>query len=329
MRLCFWGLKRATGEPERVVHFTLPPGSAVFLRMLPGFESFDERFHVLRCVKHGTGCKDAPKAFSLKLASVTRDPKIGLKPISTDPECEVKHRNGRLVLIIAKHVDDIKIAGEEAEVQLLLKALEEKFGKIDRNDNDFTCVGIHHHRDSSGNITLDQNEYISAMNPIKHPDLVGSDAEADCSEAVTRLFWSLLGTVAYTLLTQHWIAVYVVALQRTTHCPKYEYVRKLNSLLRVLQKQKVTIIYPHMECARHIMTFSDASFCKETELKGYGMRGTVVLRLGTQAGTAVCHLLDAASLPKFETCHPIHFFSRNFSCSRFNRLPDSNHNSFR
>lgn len=49
-------MSMATGEEERVVHFTLPPGAATFLRMLPGFEQYDERHHVLRCVKTGTGC---------------------------------------------------------------------------------------------------------------------------------------------------------------------------------------------------------------------------------------------------------------------------------
>jgi hypothetical protein len=58
-------------------------------------------------------------------------------------------------------------------VQALLQALEHTFGKIDRNDNDFTCVGIRHFRDRSGSITLDQHEYIKSMNPIRHPDLVG------------------------------------------------------------------------------------------------------------------------------------------------------------
>ena len=73
----------------------------------------------------------------MKLASVTRQPKIGLKPLSADPECEVKHVNGKLVLILVKHVDDLKIAGEEKEVQLLLKSLGEVFGKSDRNNNGF------------------------------------------------------------------------------------------------------------------------------------------------------------------------------------------------
>ena len=287
----------ATGEKERVVHFTLPPGAAVFLRMSPGFESYNERFHVLKCVKPGTGCKDAPRAFSIKLASVTRDPKVGLKPLSGDPETEVKHVNGRLVLIICKHVDDLKIAGVESEVQNLILSLEKVFGKIDRNDGDFTCVGIHHSRKPDGSIELDQDEYISSMKPIIHADLTSRAPEELCSEPVMRLYWSLLGAVAYTLLTQHWIAVYVIALQRVTHKPQNQHVRKLNSLLKVLQKQKIKIVYPNMSCSRHIMTFSDASFCKETESKGYGMRGTVILRLGcnTNGVEECCHLLDATS----------------------------------
>eukprot|EP00435_Cladocopium_sp_Y103_P042058 s696_g11.t1 len=213
-------LSRVTGQDERVVHFTLPTGSAQILRMLPGYESYDERYHVLRCLKPGTGCKDAPRAFSLKLASVTRNPKIGLKPLSADPECEVKHVNGKLVLILGKHVDDLKIAGEESEVQLLLQALETTFGRSDRHDNNFTCVGIRHARDKSGTIVLDQNEYIAALKTLHHPDITGKPSDELCSEAVKKLFWSLLGAVAYTLLTQHWIAIYIIALQRQTHKPQ-------------------------------------------------------------------------------------------------------------
>ena len=65
-----------TGEEERDVCFTLPPSAVPFLRQLEGFENFDERQEVLRCVKPGTGCKDAPRAFSMKLAEYTRSEKI-------------------------------------------------------------------------------------------------------------------------------------------------------------------------------------------------------------------------------------------------------------
>ena len=48
-------LAEATGEKERLVCFTLPPGSAQLLRRIKGFEEFDESMHVLRCPKAGTG----------------------------------------------------------------------------------------------------------------------------------------------------------------------------------------------------------------------------------------------------------------------------------
>eukprot|EP00438_Fugacium_kawagutii_P025194 Skav218080 [mRNA] locus=scaffold3382:13254:23272:- [translate_table: standard] len=293
--LTYEELSQLTGQEERIVHFTLPHGSAAILRRIPGYENYDERYHVLRCVKPGTGCKDAPRAFNLKLAGVTRSPKIGLKPLSADPECEVKHKGGKLVLILVKHVDDIKIAGEEEEVQLLLKALEETFGHSDRNDNNFTCVGIHHVRKADGTISLDQDEYISALKQIQHPDITGRPQEELCTETVKRLYWSLLGAVAYTLLTQHWLAIYIIALQRQTHKPQYQHIRKLNSWVKALQKHKIKVIYPGMKCSKHIIAYSDASFCKETESKGYGVRGSVFIRCGTQGGNEVCHVIDASS----------------------------------
>ena len=288
-------LAEATGQAERVVHFTPPPGSAQLLRNLPEFANYDERYHVLKCLRPGTGCKDAPRAFSMKLSKATRAPEVGLKPLAADPECEVKHRNGKLVLILVKHVDDLKIAGEESEVQNLLSALEKIFGPSERNNNNFTCVGIKHTRDPDGTITLDQDEYISALKPIQHPDLVGRPLNEACTDVVTHLYWSLLGAVAYTMLTQHWVNVYIIALQRQTHNPQYQHIRKLNSLLRILQKQKAKIVYPSMQCSSHILAYSDASFCKESESKGYGVRGTVILRVGKRDGVERCHLLDASS----------------------------------
>ena len=93
-------LAEATGEEERIVCFTLPPGSAALLRQIPGFEHFDETKHCLQCTKPGTGTKDAPRAFSMKLRKTTRA--IGLQSTSFDLEFEVKKD-----LLTAKHVDDI------------------------------------------------------------------------------------------------------------------------------------------------------------------------------------------------------------------------------
>ena len=85
-------LQELTGEAPREVCFTLPRGMAEILRTIKGFEQYDERIHCLQCDKPGTGSKDAPRAFSMKLATVTRSAKVGLRPTTFDAELEVKHR---------------------------------------------------------------------------------------------------------------------------------------------------------------------------------------------------------------------------------------------
>jgi hypothetical protein len=107
--LTYKELAEATGEHERIVCFKLPPGSAAILRRFPGFEDYDETIHCLWCVKPGTGTKDAPRAFSLKLRKTTVA--IGLKPTSFDPEFEVKENS-----LTAKHVDDVNMTGNDNEI---------------------------------------------------------------------------------------------------------------------------------------------------------------------------------------------------------------------
>eukprot|EP00959_Pyramimonas_sp_CCMP1952_P394975 8275418-Pyramimonas_sp.AAC.1 len=89
-------LAEATGEKERVVCFTLPPGSATLLRSLPGFEHYDESKHCLQCLMPGTGTKDAPRAFPLKLRRTTRG--FGLRPASCEEEFETSSK-----LLTAEH----------------------------------------------------------------------------------------------------------------------------------------------------------------------------------------------------------------------------------
>ena len=141
-------LHQLTGEAPREVCFTLPKGMAEMIRQLPGYEDYDERYHCLKCDKPGTGAKDAPRAFSIKLATVTRSKLVGLRPTTFDQELEVKHAvvNNRKqpVLLIAKHVDDIKIAGTKKEVSLLMSELERVFGKLTAHHDEFTNCGVHH-----------------------------------------------------------------------------------------------------------------------------------------------------------------------------------------
>ncbi|CAE8594372.1 unnamed protein product [Polarella glacialis] len=283
-----------TGEAERTVHFTLPPGSAAVLRLIPGYEDFDERSEVLRCIKPGTGTKDAPRAFSLKLASVTQSPACRMVPTTMDREFEVRHDDGRLVAMQVKHVDDVKMGGETAIVHDIIAKLEVVFGKLAYHKQEFTNCGVHHVQHADGSVEMDQDEYVKALIPIQHESLIGASPEAELGPELTAKFWSLLGALAYALMTQHWLAVYVISLQRVTHKPLIIHVRRLNALIRVVQKTPAHILFRAMNCQRQVEAHSDSGFSKEQE-KGYGIRGANIMRKGVErcSGDVVYHLVES------------------------------------
>ena len=129
--------------------------------------------------------------------------------------------------MIAKHVDDIKVTGEPKEVKLLMTELEKVFGKLTVTENEFTNCGVRHIKHKDGRITMDQDEYIKALIPIERKELKGTNADTKASEELISLYRSLLGAVAYTQLTQHQVACYIVALQRVACKLTIGDVRKL------------------------------------------------------------------------------------------------------
>ena len=86
---------------------------------------------MLLALKASTGTVGAPRAFSLKLAKVTRGPPYHLKPLSRDHEMEVSHDSGgNLKLAIGKHIDDLKCIGLPKDIVCFRQCLEKVFGKL-------------------------------------------------------------------------------------------------------------------------------------------------------------------------------------------------------
>jgi len=217
-----------------------------------------------------------------------------MTPTTIDRELEIRHNKDMdLECLLGKHVDDIKLTGPELIVMEVVRGIEAVFGKLTFNKNQFTNTGVRHNRIPNGTIIIDQDEYITALKPINHHSMTGAKGEDDVTPPLKELFWSLLGALAFTLLTQHWIAVYVVSLQRRTQSPQYIHVRRLNALVRILQRSPAKITYTNMTCDRHIEVHSDSGFSKEQE-SGYGIRGANFMRRGTTTdGKKVWHLLDS------------------------------------
>jgi hypothetical protein len=277
-------LSKITGEPPREVNFYLPPGSVGLLSKLPGFEGFDPSTEVCHCDEPGTGLVDAPRAFSIKLASVTKD-KCGLLPTTVDGELCLEHHNGELVCMLAKHVDDLKIIGPKATVLWIVKELEAVIGPLKLDWNAFTNCGVRHIQDViTKEISLDQIEYISALKPIQHADLVRASSDALVSDPVQLLYMSLLGAVAFCALTRVDACVFIVALQRQSGKATALHVKRLNTLTRWLQRTPMKLMYKRFTSSRtHIQSVSDAAFRKEDD-DAHALKGAVFLRVDDPQG---------------------------------------------
>jgi hypothetical protein len=135
------------------------------------------------------------------------------------------------------------------------------------------------------------------MRPIVSQELTGTAAEKEATKLVTDLFVSLRGALAYTTLTQAWIQVYIVALQRVQQPTNLE-VRRLNAIVRKLQKDPQKLIFVSMKCCKLADLHTDSGYRRvETveDEKGMGMRGLCLLRRGERTdrkGSAV-HLLES------------------------------------
>ena len=92
---------------------------------------------------------------------------------------------------------------------------------------------------------LDQDEYIATLRQISSPELTGEAPDKLATKSVADQFVSLRGALAYTLITQAWIMVYVVSLQRITE-PTNLHVRKLNAVVSKLQHTPRKIVFRAM-----------------------------------------------------------------------------------
>ena len=284
-------LAEATGEPLREVNFYLPSYCYEFLRKLPGWEDFDPKTEVIHCVKPGTGCNDAPRCFSLKLSKVTRD-LCKMQPCTTDGEICLLHTDyqGKKVLkaMMCKHVDDLKLAGQRETIIQILKQIETVFGQLKIDWNSFTNCGVRHTQDpQTKEVKLDQDEYIKGIKTCISSEITRGASEVKAGPELHAQYWSVLGAIAYAVLTRPDIAVFVSALQRWSHAPAIIHCKRLNAVVRWTQRNPRGICYRSLDggssrptgstVPTHLRQISDAAFKKE-DTSGHSMRGACWVR---------------------------------------------------
>ena len=70
-----------------------------------------------------------------------------MKSSQVDGELCMRHVQGRLVAVLTKHVDDLKLTGEPNAVKNILAELQKVFGELKVEWHTFTNCGVRHIQD--------------------------------------------------------------------------------------------------------------------------------------------------------------------------------------
>ena len=124
-----------------------------------------------------------------------------------------------------------------------------------------------------------------------HDALMGTAAcssgqpEADAAVELKGQYMSVLGALAYLMVTRIDLAVYVAALQRAAHAPTVAHAKRLNVLVRYVQRTPVDLAYRKLHGPVELLVISDSSFKRETDT-GHAMKGyLIVLHSSTTSGS--------------------------------------------
>ncbi len=202
-------------------------------------------------------------------------------------------------MVLSTHVDDLKGAGKAEEREALLKALELKFGKLKISLNTFENVGVMHEQDKqSKQVRLHQDHYVRQLRPMSLDEVAMVDDDDDASPAFKATFLSIVGGLAWCLLTCPAVAVYVSYLQRQMKEPKVKHLRDANRVVRWLQKTPQGIVYVQLPLPVILMVATDSAYTAG-EFEGLSLRGMMLMLVST-AGDAnpggQCQLIDYFAL---------------------------------
>ena len=81
-----------------------------------------------------------------------------------------------------------------------------------------------------------QQEYIQGIKLCVHDSISKGKQEEKACPDLHHQYWSVLGAIAYSVLTRPDVAVFVSALQRWSHEPNIIHVKRLNAVVRWAQR---------------------------------------------------------------------------------------------
>ena len=199
----------------------------------------------------------------------------GLKPVQTDIQLFVKHRNERLVLLMSVHVDDLKMTGETAKIESIIKLLTEHFDELKLEKDNFEHLGLRHELHSDGSRSVNQEHYVSELAFINEEGCKSRPTEL-VDETLKSQYLSLSGGVAWVVQTRPDIAIFVSTLQlRKLQAPCGKDVMNLSRVLAYVKRRPLKFTYHKLRNPWRIFVISDSSFRGEED-DALAMRSGVI-----------------------------------------------------
>ena len=267
--LTFDEVQKVKGGPKRVVSMCLPrarrdiePSGSALIRQLKGYEDFNDSLEVLEMLKGGFGLVDAPNLFTCRVDQVFKENDI--KPTLADQKIYMYFdKQHKLQLLVSAHMDDFKATGQMETLKWLHSILCKHFGQDVKMDiaKEFIHTGIKHTVIDDGNtITLDQIDYAASIKPINTAQLQKLKDDLALDETYQACYLTLLGAVAWLLQTRLDIVVYVSALQRHSHHTTSLHLKRLNRLVRHIQRHPQRLVYRSLPLPVALIAIGDSAY---------------------------------------------------------------------
>ena len=176
---------------------------------------------------------------------------------------------------------------------VFLTFLERKYGKMVIQLRCFTCVGIRHRQDDDYTVTMDQDEYAAQMRPIDTASVNHQSDDYLVPMFMVMLYMSLLGGIAWMVLTRVDICVFVNRLQRNAKAPRLVDVKDLNKLLRWVKRQTSSTVYRKLVGPVGLAVLTDAAFrADETDCLALRAAIAIIVEIRGDRPGGNFHLLD-------------------------------------
>lgn len=236
----------------------------VFMKQPPGFDDGSGR--VCKLVKSLYGLKQASRCWNRKFKSMIE--LFGFNVCDSDPCVFVSYKTGKMI-ILAIYVDDGIIAGERADIELVLKHLKEQF---EITTMDVSCfLGFEIERLKDGSIFMHQSAYAAKVlekfgmvecNAVGVPSdpnqVLGNHGDSEPSKYPYR---QLVGNLMYmAVATRPDISYAIGSVSRHLENPT---VTHENALKRILKYVKGTLdfgILFHKVGNNKLCDYSDADY---------------------------------------------------------------------